>query len=381
MLYKILADENIPYAREAFSNFGSVELVPGRDISNALLRPIDILVVRSVTKVNEQLLQGTNVRFVGTATIGLDHIDTGYLQKMDIKYSNAPGCNADSVAEYIFAGLYNIASEGKFQLNNLSMGIIGFGNIGSRTARIAEAAGLKLYINDPPLQRKKGGSFFCSYKEAARADIITFHVPLNIGGTDNTFHMLSSSQLSSFSSDKIIMNASRGSVVSNEDLKTFLLRNKNRVILDVWENEPVIDKELLKLVSLGTPHVAGYSLEGKVNGTIMVFNAFNSFLREDKKWLPDLPEIINPLIDYPDSGSLEGSLNDLISGIYNIREDDKRLKEITVYDKLKAGDYFDWLRKNYPIRREFSNYTVRINKKLKKEIRILKSLRFKLKEY
>ncbi len=168
MIYKILADENIPHAEAAFSNFGTVQLIPGREITNEILRPFDILIVRSVTKVNEQLLQGSNVKFVGTTTIGLDHIDTGYLNKAHIQYANAPGCNADSVAEYIFAGLYKIASEKQWPLQKISLGIIGYGNIGSRVARIARAIGMKLFINDPPLQRKTGNSFFCTYDEAIR---------------------------------------------------------------------------------------------------------------------------------------------------------------------------------------------------------------------
>lgn len=379
MTYKILADENIPHAEAAFSNFGTVQLIPGREITNEILRPFDILIVRSVTKVNEQLLQGSNVKFVGTTTIGLDHIDTGYLNKAHIQYANAPGCNADSVAEYIFAGLYKIASEKQWPLQKISLGIIGYGNIGSRVARIARAIGMKLFINDPPLQRKTGNSFFCTYDEAIRADILTYHVPLNKGGIDNTFHMLSSSQLNSFNSNKIIMNASRGSVVSNDDLKNFLLNNGNEVILDVWESEPVIDEELLRLIRIGTPHIAGYSYEGKVNGTVMIFDSLNRFLKGNKVWRPIMPEIKAALIDYPDSGTPEQSINTLLSGIYNITQDDEKLRHIS--EQKEAGSYFDSLRKNYPVRREFTNYTLRISSKLKKDIKILKSLRFNISEY
>ncbi len=380
-MYKIVADENIPFVREAFSNFGTVQVVPGREITNELLKPFDILIIRSVTKVTERLLEETNIKFVGTTTIGLDHIDTNYLLKRLIGYANAPGCNADSVTEYIFAGLFEIATNAKFQLQNRSIGILGYGNIGSRVARIADAVGMKLYINDPPLQRKNMNSFFCSYEKAIGADIVTYHVPLNNGGIDNTYHMLSSSQLNSFDSDKIILNASRGSVISNNDLKEFLHKNNNKVILDVWEGEPVIDKDLLKSVWIGTPHVAGYSLEGKVNGTVMIFNSLNRFLKENKVWQPSMPEITDQVINFPESESIEQSLHVLISGIYNIREDDQKLRQIRDFDQNESGSYFDSLRKNYPARREFSNFTVSISKKLKKEIKILRSLRFKLREY
>ena len=378
-MYKILADENIPYAEAAFSNFGTVQLIAGREINNEIVRPYDILIVRSVTKVNEQLLEGSNVKFVGTTTIGLDHIDTGYLKKKNISYANAPGCNADSVAEYIFAGLYKIASETRLSIEKCSLGIIGYGNIGSRVGRIADALGMKLYINDPPLQRTKGNSPFCTYDEALSADIITYHVPLNIGGPDNTFHMLSSSQLNSFGSEKIILNASRGKVVANEDLKEFLINRGNKVILDVWESEPAIDEDLLKLVLIGTPHIAGYSYEGKVNGTVMIFKSLNRFLKANKIWQPAMPEVKDAVINYPESESTEQSLHTLISRIYDINADDEKLRQIT--DQKEAGSYFDRLRKKYPIRREFSNYTVKISRKLEKEIKILKALRFNISEY
>ncbi len=264
-------------------------------------------------------------------------------------------------------------------LEKCSLGIIGYGNIGSRVARIADAIGMKLYINDPPLQRKKGNSFFCSYDEALGADILTYHVPLNIGGPDNTYHMLSSFRLNSFNGKKIIFNASRGSVVSNNDLKKFLQINTNKVVLDVWEDEPMIDTDLLKLVRIGTPHIAGYSLEGKVNGTIMIYNSLRKFLKEKITWEPAMPGIKEGMVNYPESGSLEQSFDNLISEIYNISEDDQKLRQMT--DTNKGGGYFDSLRKNYPVRREFSNYVVNINSKLHKEIKILKALRFKLKEF
>lgn len=378
-MYKILADENIPFAEAAFSNFGTVRLLSGREFTNEIVRPYDILIVRSVTKVNEHLLEGSNVKFVGTTTIGLDHIDTGYLKKKHISYANAPGCNADSVAEYIFAGLYKLASETRLSIDKCSLGIIGYGNIGSRIGRIADAIGMKLYINDPPLQRATGNSSFCTYDEALGADIITYHVPLNIGGPDNTFHMLSSSQLNTFGNEKTILNASRGKVVANEDLKMFLLNKGNKVILDVWESEPAIDEELLKLVLIGTPHIAGYSFEGKVNGTVMIFNSLNRFLKANKIWQPAMPEVNDAVINYPESESTEKSLHTLISRIYNIKADDERLRQIT--DQKESGSYFDHLRKKYPIRREFTNYTVKISRKLEKEIKILKALRFNISQY
>jgi erythronate-4-phosphate dehydrogenase len=381
VMLKVLADQNIPFAKEAFSEIGQVKLISGREITNESLKSTDILIVRSITRVVEVLLRNTSVKFVGTATIGSDHIDTKYLQQKNIGFANAPGCNADSVREYIFTGLLSIAVEENFRLSEKSIGIIGYGNIGSRVAQTAKIFGMRTLINDPPLQRKSGDPFFVPYEEALKADIITYHVPLNMRGMDQTYHMLSEMQLKEFDNNKIILNSSRGGVVSNNDLKNFLTRNKNKVILDVWEKEPQIDIELLNLVHTGTPHIAGYSLEGKVNGTVMIFDSLCKFLNLNKKWKPVLPEIQNSVLEFPDSGSLEKSLYLLFSEIYKIKADDTRLRKSIANEGSDGGRYFDELRKNYPVRREFSNYTVRIKKELKKEIEILTALRFKLRTY
>ncbi len=379
MINKILVDENIPFAAEAFSQFGQVNLISGRDINNDSIDSFNILIVRSITRVDEGLLKGRSVRFVGTTTIGEDHIDKAYLQRNNIGFANAPGCNADSVAEYVFAGLFKIASRQGFSLKNKSIGIIGNGNIGSRIVRIADALGMKKFINDPPLQRQSGDAFYVPYGAALGADIVTYHVPLNKEGIDKTYHMLSKKELEKFNENKIVVNASRGQVVSNNDLKDFLRVKHHTVIVDVWENEPEIDVDLLNLTAEGTPHVAGYSYEGKVNGTIMIFKALAQFLSEDKVWKPDLPLVDNNIIDYPDRKP-EEALDLIISGIYDIEADDYKLRQINDLEAGDRGRYFDQLRKNYPVRREFSNYTIRIDKELNEEIRILKALRFNIRE-
>lgn len=375
-MLKILVDENIPFAVEAFSEIGNVRLISGRDITNESLKTIDILIVRSITRVDENLLKSTPVKFVGTTTIGSDHIDTEYLKRNNIGFANAPGCNADSVAEYIFSALLRLASDKNFHLAEKSMGIIGYGNIGSRIARIAESFGMRTYINDPPLQRNTGQTFFVPYKKALQGDIITYHVPLNIDGIDKTHHMLSGEHLQRFDTEKIILNSSRGSVVSNDDLKGILAGKQHTVVLDVWENEPRIDIDLLRLVQTGTAHIAGYSYEGKVNGTVIIFNALCRFLDLSKQWNPVLPEIENSVFDYPDLGQPEKSLYHLLSGIYNIEQDDRAMREMIKLDQASREKYFDILRKNYPVRREFSNYTIRIDKSLSRDIKILRALRF-----
>jgi len=195
-------------------------------------------------------------------------------------------------------------------------------------------------------------------------------------GIDKTYHMLSAGQLKKFDDRKIIINASRGPVISNDDLKAFLLKNGNTVILDVWEDEPRIDADLLNLLKFASAHIAGYSLEGKVNGTIMIYDELCRFLNTNPSWQPVLPPVAMPLLDYPEGENLEIALNKIISAIYNIEDDNNRLRKISELQKNDQGLYFDYLRKNYPIRREFPNYTIRINRQLPTERKLLESLRF-----
>ena len=183
---KIIADENIIFVQEAFSGFGKVYLYGGREITNALLKDADVLLVRSITEVNANLLKGTNVKFIGTATIGTDHIDTTYLAEKGICFTDARGCNSDAVAEYVFTALLYISNEQKFTLKEKSIGVVGIGNIGSRIVRLADALGMKVLQNDPPLKRKTGDQHFLGLENLMNADILTFHVPLNMHGEDRT---------------------------------------------------------------------------------------------------------------------------------------------------------------------------------------------------
>ena len=375
-MINILFDENIPFAEEAFSGLGKVQLKQGRDITNSDLQSIDVLIVRSVTRVNEILLKGTPVKFVGTATIGTDHLDIEYLRMHNIKFESAPGCNSFAVVEYIFTALVKLAAEYKISLSEKSIGIIGYGNIGSKIAKIADSFGIKTLINDPPLQRATNNNFFVSYEDAIKSDIITFHVPLNLSGVDKTFHMLSDENLKNFGSDKIILNSSRGSVIANNDLKNIIKQNKNLTVLDVWENEPRIDIDLLQIVKFGSPHIAGYSLEGKVNGTMIVYDKLCNHLNINPDWKPLLPTVENSELSFEQTNNIEESFNKLFSKIYRLEKDDTNFRKIIALEEKDRGKYFDQLRKNYPVRREFSNYSVKINSRLEREINILHALRF-----
>jgi len=377
-MLKIIVDENIPFAQEVFNQFGNVLLLPGKIITNRDLLDADILIVRSVTKVNEALLKNTSVKFVGTATIGTDHIDIEYLKKNNIVFSDARGCNAYSVAEYIVASLLYLADKFGFRLSDKSLGVVGVGNIGSKVAVFAQALGMKVLLNDPPLKRKGDKRNFVELDEILNCDIITLHTPLNLTGPDKTYHLINEKNLNRLKDVAILINSSRGAVVSNIDLLDAINNKHLKVVLDVWENEPDINIELLKKVVIATPHIAGYSYEGKVNGTKMIYESLCNFLGVEQTFLFNLPEPQTPLRHFDKSKKIEISLHSLISGIYSIKEDNDRTKRLIMMNQSERILEFDLLRKNYPRRREFNNYTVYAEDMDKKEINLLKALRFNL---
>ena len=374
----IVIDENIAYAQEAFSQFGNVNLVQGRKINKDLLKDADALIVRSITKVNNDLLINTPVKFVGTATIGTDHIDLNYLRSKKINFSDAKGCNADAVAEYIFTSILTLANNNDITIKGKTLGIVGAGNIGSRIARLAEAVGMNVLKNDPPLKRLTESDEFVSLNNIYDADIITLHVPLNISGADKTVHLFNKENLKKIKNNTIFLNASRGQVVDNSALIELIQTKNLKTVLDVWENEPDIDIKLLDFVKIGTPHIAGYSFEGKLNGTIMIYNAFCKAFNERPSWKPKLPGIGNTSIDAVMKTYSEEFLFNIFTSIYNIGKDDKEMRLIKDQPKGQRPKYFDQLRKNYPLRREFSNYQISLNSKNKELERILKAFRFQL---
>lgn len=373
---KLVVDENIALAEEAFSQFGDVLLIGGRQITNEILRNADALIVRSITKVDENLLQNTNIKFVGTATIGTDHIDNNYLDKNNLAFADAKGCNADSVAEYVFNSLLKIAVDNKLTLKNRSIGIIGVGNVGSKVAKYAEALGLKVYKNDPPKQRADKGNNYVSLKEALQADIITLHVPLNKTGIDRTFHLLDEEKLNKIKNNSVIINSSRGAVVDNKALLDIIDKKHFKVILDVWEGEPLINTDLLQKALVGSAHIAGYSLEGKVNGTKMVYDALCRFTNQQNDWEPKLPTVENNIINVSSAKNLEEKLQLIFKQIYDVEKDDSEMREMFEMDNDSKAAHFDKLRKGYHLRREFNNYTVMIEKNDKRLKDILEAFRF-----
>ncbi|MGD1018941.1 MAG: 4-phosphoerythronate dehydrogenase PdxB [Verrucomicrobiia bacterium] len=349
---KIIADPNIPLVQEAFGPLGEVRLVPGREITADAVRDADALLVRSVTPVNAALLDGSRVRFVATATIGFDHIDREYLSQKGIGFASAQGSNANSVAEYVTAAMLELAHRQKFRLRDKTLGVIGVGNVGSRVVRYAEALGMRVLQNDPPRQRTERLAQFVSLERVlAEADIVTLHVPLARAGADATFHLFDKDRLGAVERRKpILINSSRGAVMDNPALlKAVDGEHLGGVVLDVWENEPNISPELLDVVDLATPHIAGYSFDGKVNGTRMIYEAVCGFFHLPPTWSPHLPPPPVPRIELAVSSGEdeEEVLRRVIRRVYDINGDDSALRgNVRAFDKLRA---------EYPVRREFFN--------------------------
>jgi len=356
---KLAVDENIAFAEENFSAFGELLLLNGREITKEKIRDCDILITRSVTKVNRELLEGTNVRFVGTATIGYDHIDLNYLNSRGIAFANAPGCNAYSVAEYVFSALLFLAEKRNFELKSKSIGIVGAGNIGSKAAMFARALGMKTVVNDPPLE-DAGGKGFSPLEEALACDIITFHTPLNLTGKYKSYHLLNSENANSLRDGAILINSSRGAVTENETLLQKTKAGEIVAVLDVWENEPEPSLELVARAEIATPHIAGYSVDGKVNGSKMIFDALNEFLGTNYAWRAkfDVPQ---NEIDCTELTNTEEILKKIFAQVYPIERDSALFKREMSASENPART-FDLLRKNYPARYELSNYVAVLNK-------------------
>jgi len=358
-MLRLLIDENIPLAKEAFFEIGEVRLIPGRTITNQMLRDIEVLIVRSVTPVNAALLDKTPVRFVGTATIGVDHLDVDYLREKGIEFANAAGSNANSVAEYVMASVVHYACEKQMRLSDLTMGIVGVGHVGSRVVQFAQALGLRVLQNDPPRERAENSKHFVSLDEALQSDIVSLHTPLTMAGSDATFHLLDAPRLAQMKAGSLLINTARGGVVDTAALKTILSEGRLTAYLDVWENEPEIDGELLQHAGIGTPHIAGYSYDGKINGTLQIYEALCKFLGRPPAWRPAaLPQSANSTISLEKPSTAEECLRLMIRSAYDIVADSNQLKLAAKHSRQERGQHFDAQRAQYPIRREFSSYII-----------------------
>lgn len=352
---KIIIDDKIPYIRGAFEGVAEVVYLPGSKTTSEIAKDADAIVTRTRTICNEKLLAGSSVKFIATATIGFDHIDTDYCDAAGIKWTNAPGCNSKSVEQYIASTLMVLAERKNLQLNDLCIGVVGVGNVGSKVARICNLFGMKVLLNDPPRERAEGSEAFVSLKQLMdEADIITLHIPLNMKGEDATFHLGNDEFYSGLKKKPILINSCRGEVVETLAVKAALKSGLiSGFVCDCWENEPYIDLKLLALTEIATPHIAGYSKDGKATGTQMSMHAISQFFGLGlDNWQPSGVELpANPVFELDGSGLSEQKIvAKAILATYDIRNDDQTFRKNT--------EKFEQLRGDYPVRREFPAFTV-----------------------
>ena len=344
---KIIADQSMPLVTELFGPYGDVDLLPGREISTVEIADADVLLVRSVTKVDADLLNGSKIKFVGSATIGTDHIDLDYLQAEGVHFAHAPGCNAQSVMQYDLSVMTRLIPDWR----NKTVGIVGCGNVGGSLLKALLSIGVSCRVYDPLLCPDRGIAT-TNFEAVLDSDILCLHTPLTFSGLQPTYHLLDAKALSKLKPGCLLINAGRGAVVDNQALLARLKGGADLLVaLDVWESEPLIDLELLEYVSMASPHIAGYSLEGKVKGTSMVFKEFMNW--QGASW----EEINSPKLDAMDACPVVISrVADAILASFDVGADDARMRSILDGVKPNSnliGEYFDRLRREYPDRREW----------------------------
>lgn len=361
---KIIADENIPNVHEFFDRFGDVITLPGRDVRAHHVKDADVLLVRSVTPVNAELLDGSAVKFVGTCTIGIDHLDTSYLAEKGITYASAPGCNAGGVVQYVLSALASI-DDGSFEKK---IGVIGSGNVGGRVCKALLSMGVDTVAYDPYLDKTQN-PVLTDLGEVLACDIICMHVPYTQSGLYPTHHLINHNNLPLLKPGAILLNAGRGGAIDNLALKEHLQMGADlKVILDVWENEPNIDMELLDLVAFATPHIAGYSFEGRVNGSAMIFAELSDYLGKASSETRKATQAIYSDTFGPSTTIRCCDVNEAILASYRIRYDDLRTRT-SLKQAQTVGREFDALRKSYPQRREFGHFKVETkNTELKRKL-------------
>ena len=372
-MIKVVADHKIPFLEGALEKVAKVVYLPGNQISSKDLLDADALITRTRTRCNRDLLEGTGVSFIASATIGYDHIDTAYCEHSGIKWTNAPGCNSSSVQQYVVSTLLYLASRRKLDLRKMTLGVIGVGNVGKKVLNAGEALGMNVLLNDPPRARREGAKGFVKLDEVlGEADILSLHVPLNRGGEDNTFQLVNRDFISRARKGVILINTSRGAVVDEVALMEGIGHSVfSEVVLDVFEQEPDIDPELLEAISLATPHIAGYSLDGKANGTSMSVQAISRHFGLGMDiWSPDH-------IPLPEQAELYGDASrdqerdllwEIYSHSYDVSADNQRLRADPGSFELQRGEY--------PFRREAPAYSVRLFQGYQELSNVLEKLGF-----
>jgi erythronate-4-phosphate dehydrogenase len=358
---KILADQNIPQVAEAFRDLGEVELMPGREIGRAHLQDCRCLITRTVTRVDEALLKDTPVEFVGTATIGTDHIDLNYLADANIGFSNAAGCNAEGASEYVISGLFAMSRRKGFDPLKMRAGIVGLGNVGSRLQQKLTALGIECLVSDPPLQDsgQSNQTFVDLDRILQECNLISLHVPLTYSGMHPTFHLLNAERLQLLSDGCVLINAARGEVVDNHALLQLLnQRDDLHVFLDTWENEPLVSRKLLRRVDLATPHIAGYSVEGRLRGTQMVLDSACKYFKLSSNWNMSQQLPATRELHCRAGGSRLEFWQDLFQQHCNIWCDHDAFVAGANLDDDEFAVHFDGLRKFFPDRLEYERFSV-----------------------
>jgi len=358
---RIVADENIPLLDEFFADFGEIRRAPGRAIDREVLGDAEVLLVRSVTRVDRALLAGSRVRFVGTCTIGTDHLDLAYFDAAGIAWASAPGCNARGVVDYVLGSLLVLADEQGCALDTRTYGVVGAGQVGGRLVDVLRGLGWRVLVCDPPRQAAEGGDFVGIEQILAECDVISLHTPLQRGGAHPTHHLFDAERLARLKPGCWLINASRGAVVDNAALTQALLgRPDLQAVLDVWEGEPQVDAELAGLCRIATPHIAGYSLDGKLRGTAQIYQAFCLHLGMapgvSLESLMPAPWLSGLGLDA--SADPAWALATLCRAVYDPRRDDADFRRSLAGDAARRRAAFDALRKHYPIRREITGLTV-----------------------
>ncbi|MGQ8917396.1 4-phosphoerythronate dehydrogenase PdxB [Pseudomonas lundensis] len=359
----IVADENIPLIEEFFASFGEIRRLPGRQITRADVHDADVLLVRSVTRVDRELLEGSAVKFVGTCTIGTDHLALDDFEHAGIQWASAPGCNARGVVDYVLGSLLTLADIEGADLAQRTYGVIGAGEVGGRLVRVLRDLGWKVQVCDPLRQAAEGADYVSLEQIIEQCDVISLHTPLSKSGDFATWHLLDETRLNRLKPGTWLINASRGPVVDNAALRNVLnAREDLQAVLDVWEGEPQVDVELADLCVLATPHIAGYSLDGKQRGTAQIYQALCAFLGQTPQvQLADLlPAPWLAKVELSANSDQAWALAMVCRGVYDPRRDDADFRRTLTGPVDQQKQAFDGLRKHYPVRREIEGLTVHV---------------------
>ena len=374
---KFVIDDKIPFIRGVLEPFGEVVYLPGKETTADVVKDADAIITRTRTKCDAALLEGSSVKVIASATIGYDHIDTAWCESHGIVWENAPGCNSWSVEQYIASLLVTLAHNRGFSLEGMTLGVIGVGNVGSKVARVASLLGMTVLLNDPPRARREGPDGFVSIDTIiADSDIITVHVPLEREGVDATWHLFDKERIGWLNEDQILINSSRGPVVDNKALKAALQGGAiGGACLDVWEDEPDLDSGLVNLLDIVTPHIAGYSADGKANGTASAVRSVGRVLGLPlTEWkaegIPAPAQALEFSID-ASGKTLAEVLAEAILYTYDISSDSERLRSTLGTFERQRGDY--------PVRREFSAYSLELKGGTCEMTDILSKIGFKIK--